>query len=214
MMKPINYYSKSKYNTRKNDEQLIRLVKKLSKEVKSLQNRVTDLENQQKPKKKIDPIIWLNENCLMNPSLQEFINKTSISEYFIDKIINNENLFSVLESFLKEKLQDINNSPFVSFSHRPNIIYVKQDITQETQQAQNIWTALEKKELIHMMNVFQIQALNKLHAWKKEMQRSMDEDSLATIYNKSMRKILVSYQDATVIAKVRRIIYDIVLMHE
>ena len=158
----LRKYMIDKQPTQPTQKQCIILIQKLTQQCQTLSHRISALERQQnKVKRKIDPVTWLQEKYPDNPTLTDFLQRTCIPDSFIDQI-HDSNLFCVMQTFLQEALhQDKTMSPFFSFSQHPNDIYIH---------VVSQWKQMDKKELIYMMNTLQKQALQQLHAWKKRKQ--------------------------------------------
>ena len=204
-----------------NQSEMIQVIHLLAAKCNQLERKVDDLAKWvTKERNKINVLEWLSLQPDLQPDyvFSDLFHHLVIQERHVD-IVKQNNLIECLDVLFTESFQD-KKIPVRALTHKPGHLYVYdppnpdlKELLPASAASTSAWRESKNPEWIVLCNQIQKTLLGIISEWKKKHRTVIDRnDKICEEYNRTMMKLLISFQDESTLNKIKRILFEIVKM--
>jgi len=170
--------------------QLVKIVQELTLKMMKMEEKMSEMQKWvDKKKKKINVIVWLDENIVPTIGFKEWVNTSLIvnPEHFEDLMENS--LFHTVQQVFESNLHEKNDFeyPIRCFSQKTGIFY----ICEKRPDGIPEWNQMQNNDMILLLKTIQNRMIRELTKWKTENQYKFDDNSkISDLFNKAIIKLM------------------------
>ena len=188
------------------NKKLYNLIQELFLQNKKLNEDVAELQkwiNQKK--KKLNVIEWLNENCIIDESITNWIANIKVSQIDIINFTTCSFVDSV-NTILKNNLINI---PIACFSEKINVFYV---FKQQQSSLENKWIKMTNVDILLCIRRIHDKILFQLFKWREKNEKiNPNNAKFDDIYNRTIIKLMsVDFDQDMLMSRTKTILFNLI----
>jgi hypothetical protein len=177
---------------------MYKMILELGLKYNRLEEKTTEMNKWVvKKKKKVDVVVWLNDNLKPEYDFDEITERISITDTDIEIMLENS-LYDTLYAILFRVL-DV-DAPIFAFNQKPGILYIFEN---------EFWFEIPVEKLTRLLNICQKKVSKAMLDWKKKHKDEFNSsDSFATRYDKAVVRLMsVEFRNSAHFNKAKSMIY-------
>jgi hypothetical protein len=184
------------------------MLLELGEKYNKLERKVETMSKFVIKKKKINVLIWLNDNIKPEFLFEGLIEKIEILDEDIDYLCNNSFL-ETLNNIFSRNIYNIsheNSYPIYAFVQKSHLFYIYDKINDNKTE----WHELCREKLIKFLNKILMKMLKYFNDWKKKKSEEIKtNDSFATICDKTTVKLVsMDFKNEHTLGKFKSALYN------
>jgi hypothetical protein len=162
-----------------------------------------------KKKKKINILGWLNANKKPNIVFETMIDKISVNEDDIKKLLDHS-FYDIVNDIFSRTIYNVDECENVMFAfvQKQKVFYIYDNT--KTNNTNNSWVELTKERLIKFLNKVHIKVIKAFSDWKMTKKSELKtNEKLAELCNKILIKIMsIDFKQDSIYIKLRNAMYS------
>jgi len=189
-------------------KKMYKMLLELGKKYNTLEEKFDEINKfVVKKKKKINVLDWLNANIQPSLTFEKLHEKIIIIDEDISYLLNNS-FNDTLNVIFNRTIYNISESeyPIFAFTQKSNLFYVYDKINEDKME----WQELTREKLIKFLNKVHMKLSKHFNDWKKkQIDETKENDSFATICDKTLVKLMsVDFKQDSIFGKTRSSMYS------
>jgi len=190
-------------------KKIFKMLLELGEKYKKLEEKVEEMSKFViKKKKKINVLMWLNDNIKPEFMFDRLIEKIEILDEDMDYLLNNSFLETINYIFSRNIYNTSSeySYPIYAFVQKSHLFYIYDKIDENKTE----WQELSREKLIKFLNKILMKMLKYFNDWKKKQSDEIKtNDSFATICDKTMVKLVsMDFKNDHTLGKLKSAIYN------
>lgn len=189
--------------------QLVKVVQELTLKIIKMEEKMEEMQKWvNKKKKKINVIVWLNQNVVPTIGFLEWIKTSLIVTPAHFEILMDSSLFHSIQQVFEDNLYEKSDFiyPIKSFSQKPGNFYIcekKEDGSPE-------WKQLGLTDMVLILKTLHNRMISQVTKWKTQNESNFDNnDKITIVFNKAVIKLMnISFTHDATLSRIKNGLYN------